>query len=634
MELEYKSKYYYTDYTKKYNEKGTFYNVAEKPTFVVLKPTLNCIANCKHCNPRSKKFSTNKKMSLLEYDKLLKKLKAMGTEQVCISGGEPLIYKDIVKLVRLITKNGLKVSLNTNGWFLDLNMFKELMDAGLLCINLSIDSPKAEEHDKLRALNGLFDKAINQIRECKESNIPFKLNLRMVLSKYNYKEISEMIDLATSIKADILSIDMIEADSQNKYFLLNSDQINDFKNNYVPKLIEKIQKLNIKENLKFYNIKQLNDFFNTKFNDIKNFENGIYWPDDTIKRKCDIPSSFMIIEGDGMVLPCNAVEYNREKIIGNVLDTDVEELWKSKEWNNFRNKKMDFCRECPMNMSYMIVFNEDTIKRESEVEKFSTERIKNMIKINEKKDYYEERKEEYLNFFNKENKFIDEINIKYPIDSLEYKTQFLYPSFFEKMDSNETIFDSYSEASEYYSLRQLLGRPEKFENQLEIFDFMEENLSKNSIVMDYGCCVGDFSILFAKMGFKVLSIDLDIDTFKFAENRFKNRNLDIACYSILKDMKLPKLSQKVNFVFCRDVLEHTVNPIEVLTFFYDNLADDGYMYISTMNPGEEIYIGAEHLENTIKKAQSEEYREFFEKHFISLGLHGLYKKNLGDKNER
>lgn len=202
------------------------------------------------------------------------------------------------------------------------------------------------------------------------------------------------------------------------------------------------------------------------------------------------------------------------------------------------------------------------------------------------------------------------------------------------MDSNETIFDSYSEASEYYSLRQLLGRPEKFENQLEIFDFMEANLLKNSIVMDYGCCVGDFSILFAKMGFKVLSIDLDIDTFKFAENRFKNRNLDIACYSILKDMKLPKLSQKVNFVFCRDVLEHTVNPIEVLTFFYDNLADDGYMYISTMNPGEEIYIGAEHLEDTIKKAQSEEYREFFEKHFISLGLYGLYKKNLGDKNER
>ena len=196
------------------------------------------------------------------------------------------------------------------------------------------------------------------------------------------------------------------------------------------------------------------------------------------------------------------------------------------------------------------------------------------------------------------------------------------------MDSNKIIFKSYSNASEYYSLRQLLGRPEKFEKQLEIFDFMEENLSKNSLVMDYGCCVGDFSILFARMGYKVLAIDLDIDTFNFAKKRFVDRNLDITCYSVLEDMKLPKLFQKVNFIFCRDVLEHTVNPLEVLTFFYKTLTEDGYMYISTMNPGEEIYIGAEHLEDTIKKAQSKEYKEFFEKHFISLGIHGLYKKRI------
>ena len=628
MKLEYKSKYYYTDYAKRYKEKGSFYNVDEKPTLVVLKPTLNCIANCKHCNPRSKKFSTNKRISLLEYDKLLKKLKIMGTEQICISGGEPLIYKDIVKLVRLITKNGLKASLNTNGWFLNFNMFKELMNAGLLCINLSIDSPKSEEHDKLRALDGLFERAISQIKECKESDIPFKLNLRMVLSKYNYEEISEMIDLANNIKADILSIDMIEADSKEKNFLLDSNQINDFKNNYVPELIKKINSLDINQNLKSYNIKQVKDFFNTEFNNIKNFENGFYWPDDTIKRKCDIPSSFMIIEGDGMVLPCNAVEYNREYIIGNILETEIEELWKSEEWKNFRNKKMDFCRECPMNMSYMIVFNDDTIERDCKMEKFTTKKIENMIKINKNNDYYEERKEEYFKFFNKGNEFIDKISKKYPIDSLEYKTEFLYPNFFYKMDSNKIIFKSYSNASEYYSLKKLLGRTEKFEKQLEIFDFMEENLSKNSLVMDYGCCVGDFSILFARMGYKVLAIDLDIDTFNFAKKRFVDRNLDITCYSVLEDMKLPKLFQKVNFIFCRDVLEHTVNPLEVLTFFYKTLTEDGYMYISTMNPGEEIYIGAEHLEDTIKKAQSKEYKEFFEKHFISLGIHGLYKKRI------
>ena len=195
------------------------------------------------------------------------------------------------------------------------------------------------------------------------------------------------------------------------------------------------------------------------------------------------------------------------------------------------------------------------------------------------------------------------------------------------MDNNQDIFNSYKTASLYYSLRQLLGRPEKFEPQLHIFDFMKTNLKPGSTVMDYGCCVGDFSILFGEMGYKVLAYDLDIPTFDFALQRFKNRNLDIKGYKVGQDMCLPEINQKVDFVFCRDVLEHTTNPLEVLQYFYDNLNENGYLYTSTMNPGDEIYIGAEHLETTIKLAKTDQYKEFFEKRFKSTGIKGLYCKN-------
>ena len=229
MKVNYKSKYYYTDYTKKYYENGTFYNNPNKPGLVVFKPTLKCCANCKHCSPRSKKFSTDNILELKDYDKLLKDLKEMGTEQICISGGEPLVYKNIIELIKLITRHGFKVSINTNGWLLTLEKFKELMSAGVICINLSIDSPFEKDHDELRRLPGLFKRATQQIKQCKETGIPFKLNMRMVMSKYNYKYIDQMIDLARSLNADILSIDMIEADSKNKLFLMNKNEINDFK---------------------------------------------------------------------------------------------------------------------------------------------------------------------------------------------------------------------------------------------------------------------------------------------------------------------------------------------------------------------------------------------------------------------
>ena len=365
MKINYKQKCYYTDYTKEYNKKGTFYKINNPiPKLVTIKPTLCCVANCLHCNPRSKKFSGKRLLTLNEYDELFKKLHQMGTEGICISGGEPLLYKDIVPLVRLITKNKMKASLNTNGWLLTKNMFIELMNAGLLAINVSIDSPFAEIHDGLRNLNGLFDKTIFQLRECKKLNIPFVLNIRMVLSKYNFKDIDKMIDLARSLNADLLSIDMIEADSKNKFFLLNSSEIMEFKNKYVPIIIEKINAMNINDKLKKFNIKEVKDIYNIGFNGTKNFENGVYWPDDKIKSKCDIPSTFMIIEGDGTVLPCNAVEYNRNKFIGNIFESSIDKMWKCDKWEKFRKSKMEFCRECPMNMSYMLIFDDNKIERE------------------------------------------------------------------------------------------------------------------------------------------------------------------------------------------------------------------------------------------------------------------------------
>lgn len=262
----------------------------------------------------------------------------------------------------------------------------------------------------------------------------------------------------------------------------------------------------------------------------------------------------------------------------------------------------------------------------SKENRYTSEIIKKMIKINSDNDYDEDRLSEYLKYFDKDNSFINSVEKEFSVDSLEFKTKYLYPKYFSNMNTNENIFNSYNEASEMYSLRQLMGRPQKFDNELQIFNFMSENLNVNAIVLDYGCCVGDFSILFSKMGYKVISVDLDIPTFSFAKRRFKNRKLDIEAFPVSSDMTPPILNTNVDFIFCRDVLEHTVNPIEILQFFYDNLKNDGYMYLSTMNPGDKIYIGAEHLEKTIKLSDTKSYKDFFENHFVVTDIHGLYTK--------
>jgi 2-polyprenyl-3-methyl-5-hydroxy-6-metoxy-1,4-benzoquinol methylase len=177
-------------------------------------------------------------------------------------------------------------------------------------------------------------------------------------------------------------------------------------------------------------------------------------------------------------------------------------------------------------------------------------------------------------------------------------------------------------------LRQLLGRPDKFNSQINIFNYIEKNLKKDSQVLDYGCCVGDFSILFAKLGFNVTVCDLDIPTLNFAMNRFKNRDLKIKKYGIKEDLLVPKMNDiKFNFIFCRDVLEHVTNPLKILNFFYYALDSNGMIYISTMNPGEKTYINGEHLRMSVEMANTKKYKEFFNNHFSLIdGMFGMYKK--------
>lgn len=355
---------FYTDFSKQYGLDSTFHhcNICE-PRYVTIKPTLRCNAACQHCNPRSKQFSTDHKLSIMEYEKLVDQLKKMNVQQICISGGEPLIYPHVVELVRLISARDIQVSINTNGWLLTTHMFERLMDAGLLTINLSLDSCFPHVHDSLRGVSGLFDKAVSQISLCRETGIPFLLNIRMILSRYNYTHIPEMIRFAHSIHANALSIDMIEADRDANHFLLNPAQIVEYKTLHIPEIIRTINELRISPELKLFNIRQINDMFNLRFNDIQNYAQGLWWPDDHIQEKCDIPCSFMIIEGDGNVLPCNAVEYNRDHIVGNLFDTNISALWSSPEWTHFRRNKMDFCRECPMNMSFTLIFDDSEITR-------------------------------------------------------------------------------------------------------------------------------------------------------------------------------------------------------------------------------------------------------------------------------
>lgn len=356
---------YYINLAEAYRTDDHFWRTENVPELVTIKPTLKCVANCKHCESRLKDFDSEEQgqMSLDDYKKLFKDLARLGTRKLTISGGEPLTYRYLLELIQSASQEGLLVTLNTNGWLLNHKKFEEFLKAGLVGVNLSIDSPNAQIHDRLRSLPGLFEKSIHKMKEIRtDSSLPFILNIRMILSKHNYKDIPQMIGLCKELDADTLSIDMIENDHDNKLFLLNEDQIIEFNSIIKPQIIRALEDTIFEtKELQSDAIQQISAMYDIDFNPISNFASGIYWPTDRIKNKCTIPSSFMIIEGNGQILPCNAVEYTRSPIVGNCITQSIDMVWTSQEWQQFREAKMEFCNQCPMNMSHMMKFKNQSI---------------------------------------------------------------------------------------------------------------------------------------------------------------------------------------------------------------------------------------------------------------------------------
>ncbi len=122
--------------------------------------TDRCQCNCAHCSagrfndPRRRELTTEELKSVV--DQTL----ALGSNLIIFVGGEPLMRPDIYELISHVDRDKAVTSIFTNGLALDEATVRRLADAGLDNLYVSIDSPEAAEHDALRGVDGLFERAV------------------------------------------------------------------------------------------------------------------------------------------------------------------------------------------------------------------------------------------------------------------------------------------------------------------------------------------------------------------------------------------------------------------------------------------------------------------------------------------
>jgi MoaA/NifB/PqqE/SkfB family radical SAM enzyme len=126
--------------------------ITNRPIVVSYEVTLSCNCNCLHCDLGGF-IKHEKQITPEEYGDLTQRLKPLAAQ---ISGGEPLLRKDIAAIVKAIKQAGVKYAiLVTNGVLLNESNYLQLREAGVDQFSVSLDFPD-ERHDEFRQRPGLY----------------------------------------------------------------------------------------------------------------------------------------------------------------------------------------------------------------------------------------------------------------------------------------------------------------------------------------------------------------------------------------------------------------------------------------------------------------------------------------------
>jgi len=169
-------------------------HIEYKPVTAVWEVTMGCNMRCGHCGSSCAgalpgELSTDEALDLCD------QIAELGLRWITLSGGEPLTRKDTPKLVKRLSRNGVKVNIITNGWLLDEEMAKKLKKSGISTVAISIDgTPKI--HDSVRK-EGAFEHARNAFFAMTELGI--ETGAVTTITKKN-------IDILSDLKEELISM--------------------------------------------------------------------------------------------------------------------------------------------------------------------------------------------------------------------------------------------------------------------------------------------------------------------------------------------------------------------------------------------------------------------------------------------
>lgn len=362
------------------------------PKNAIIQVNWGCYLDCNMCHRNEwtqHGYNDQEALSLKELRRVFTQLSELGTHRITIVGTEPVMRPDFSQMLTSIHERGIKPEIYTAGIFLSQKVLQTILDTHT-DVAISLDGFKPETHNAIRRPDGKFNayqKTVETIKRLVEARSKaeltseeLRLTINTTLQRSNIAELNTVTPSdIDQFGVDVFRFALVHGYPDSDDFLLTSSDIETLAEFYQKTLSWKQEGL---------------------FKTAVDFADSIYWvvnkeisPDDFNRNilvpsglisgqeevNCHIGEMSLVITPDGNVYPClylyddngDVITSRRgDFIMGNVRENDVEEVWNSEAFEEFRKSNYpDFdlraCQTCEYTGHSFIIMDR-VIRGESE----------------------------------------------------------------------------------------------------------------------------------------------------------------------------------------------------------------------------------------------------------------------------
>lgn len=285
---------------------------------VAWETTRNCNLSCVHCRASATCGPYEGELDTAAAFRLLEQIAEIAKPIIILTGGEPLMRDDIFDIAKHGTGLGLRMVMAPNGTMVTADIARQMVEAGIQRISISIDGATEESHDRFRGVEGAYQGALQGIRNAKAAGIEFQINT--TVTKTNLDQIPKILRLAEELGAVAHHIFLLVPTGRGKYIVdqeINSREYEKTLNWFYDQR-NKTQ-LQLKATCAPHYHRILRQRAKAEGEAVTFETHGL----DAVTRGCLAGNGFCFISHRGIVQPCGFLDLN----CGDVTKQTFKEIW-------------------------------------------------------------------------------------------------------------------------------------------------------------------------------------------------------------------------------------------------------------------------------------------------------------------